>query len=240
MIHRRAARLVAAVVLLAAAGCSTAQRSTPGPSATVTATPSRTPSTSSAQVVIEQADIGILAVRDLAATIADGHDDDAWALLGPRTREAVGSPDDLGTLGLALAPLVGERAPFDDVIVSATADRATSLVVLGDGDTPDPIAASVTTGGDRTTIELSPPAPSRVRFTVRDRRRIEITTPPAADVELVVDGFHFHPSLATDDTPATMTIPYPLSPRRHLLGAWYRTVDGAVGVGTSVVAADDG
>lgn len=235
MSNHRGVRLLTAVVLLIVSACSDAQDVAHGP--TAAATERTTPSTSSAQVVVEEPDDGVLAIRDLSAAIADGDAATAWAMLGPRTRAAVGSQRDLPQLGAVLEPLVADRMPFDDVIVDRTPREQINLVVLGDRDTPRPVAGSVTTTGGRVVVELSPPAPSDVTFDVADRKRISIATPPSADVELVVDGFHFHPSQASEGRPAVMTLPYPMSASAHVLGAWYRTADGTTGIGTTTVAA---
>jgi hypothetical protein len=233
----RLASLVAVLALLMTTACAGAQQATPAPVETVTAR--RTPSTSSAQVTIEESDAGIEAVRDLRTAIADGDTAAAWSLLGPRTRGAVGSRSGLPDLGAALAPLVRDRtATFDDVIVAQTSRDRTHLVVLDHADTAKPVVGAVTITGGRRVIELSPPTPSDVEFTVTDRQRIEIATPLARNVELVVDGFHFHPTVGTGGDPSVMTIPYPLSNRSHVLGAWYRTDGGVTGLGSTVVPAE--
>jgi hypothetical protein len=97
------------------------------------------------------------------------------------------------------------------------------------------VVAEVIRRDDRATAELSPPVPSQVEITVRRRQRIEIVTPPAQDVELLVDGFHFHPSVGTDGRPAVINIPYPLSRRSHVLGVWYRADQGETGIGVTTV-----
>lgn len=227
---------------LTAQACSTTDQAAPAPSVPVaaTATDRPTPSTSSAQVTIETPDAGISTVRALAQAIEDDDRAAAWVLLGPRTRRAVGSPDGLGDLGQRLIPLAAEDTPFDDVIVAQTPDSATHLVVLGDATTARPMAVEVVRRGDDATAELSPPVPSRARITVARRQRITITTPRARDVELVVDGFHFHPTVAGHGRSAVMTIPYPLSERAHVLGAWYRGGGGSGVTATVVDTSRDG
>ena len=237
LIPRALAPLLALV--LTASACSTADQVSPAPTAPATSasadgTGRPTPSTSSAQVTIETSDVGIATVRALARAIADDDRDDAWRLLGPQTRKVVGSPDGLAGLGAQLGPLTTEDAPFDDVIVAQTPDRATHLVVLGDAETPTLVAAEVVRRGDDATAELSPPVPSRMHIDVARRQRITVTAPAARDVELTVDGFHFHPAVAEDGRSAVMDIPYPLSERAHVLGAWYRG-DGDSGVTATVV-----
>jgi len=228
------------VLVLTASACSTAEQVAPAPtttpaaSASADATGRPTPSTSSAQVTIETSDVGIATVRALARAIAGGDRDAAWSLLGPRTREAVGSPDELAALGALLGPLTTGDAPFDDVIVAQTPDSATHLVVLGDAETPALVAAEVVRRGDDATAELSPPVPSRMHIDVARRRRITVTAPTVRDVELTVDGFHFHPRVHEGGRSAVMHIPYPLSERAHVLGAWY-SGDGDSGVMATVV-----
>jgi hypothetical protein len=224
------------LLVLTVPACSTADEAAPPSTPTATAHPTDrpTPSTSSAQVTIETPDVGITTVRALAQAIASDDRDAAWSMLGPRTREAVGSPDGLADLGTLLTPLTAEDTPFDDVIVAQTPDSATHLVVLGDAETAEPMAVEVVRRGDDATVELSPPVPSQVRISVTRRRTITITTPRARDVELVVDGFHFHPTVADDGRSAVMHIPYPLSERAHVLGAWYRR-DGDSGVTATLV-----
>jgi hypothetical protein len=245
-IPRPAVRLL--IVALALSACSpatpepspTTQQPRPTTSATsapATSAPA-TPSTSSAQVTVEESDVGIESVRTLNEAIAQGDSDAALAMLGPQTQQAVGGGNGLQTLGDMLAPLVGEQpAPFDDVIVAQTPEQITHLVVLGDGDTPTPVAAEVVRNGDQVTVELSPPVPSHIDVSVSDRRRIEIATPPARDIEMVVDGFHFHPSVADDGRSAVMNLPYPLSRRNHMVGVWYGG-EAASGVGAATVAVD--
>ncbi|HSJ45990.1 MAG TPA: hypothetical protein VK923_15045 [Euzebyales bacterium] len=234
-------RTLTLVLVIAVTGlaCSTAERAAPAPTALATtttadATDRQTPSTSSAQVTIETPDVGITTVRALARAIATDDRDAAWALLGPRTRAAIGSHDGLADLDALLTPLTTEDTPFDDVIVAQTPDSATHLVVLGDAETQEPIAVEVVRCGDDATVELSPPVPSQMRISVARRRQITIITPKARDVELVVDGFHFHPTVADDGRSAVMHIPYPLSERNHVLGAWYRG-DGDRGVTATVI-----
>lgn len=212
---------------------------TASPSARATAAETSTPSTSWAQVTVEPSDVGIETVQAIHAALARGDADTAWQTLGPQTRAAVGGPDDLRALEDLLEPLVGESAPFDDVIVAQTPDEIIHLVVLGDGDTPEPVSAEVVRRDGRATAELSPPVPSQVEITVQRRQRITIATPAARDVELLVDGFHFHPSIGAGGDPSVMNIPYPLSTRQHVLGAWYRTDAGDTGIGVTTVDVRD-
>lgn len=242
LIPRRVALLVLAATL-AVSACTPADRVTTAanPSAAAaTAGPTGRPSpgTSSRQVTVETPDVGITAARTLADALDRDDRDAAWASLGPRTRAAIGGRDGLSDLGALLAPLTTADTPFDDVIVAQTPRTATHLVVLGDDETPAVAAAEVVRRGDDVTVEVTPPAPSRLRIDVARRRRITISTPRANDIELTVDGFHFHPRVAADGRSAAMDIPFPLSRRRHVLGAWFVGEDTS-GVAATVVDTSD-
>lgn len=235
------------VLVLLVVGCSSAQQAgtaptpTEPPAAAATgASERRTPSTSSAQVTIEPTDRGMTAVRDLFEALEQGDDEAAWTLLGPRTRDAVGRSD-VGELRDLLAPLLSdELAPFDDVIVAQTPDVATHLVVLGDRETAEPVAAEVVVDGADRTVEVSPPVRSKVGFDIERRRIVEVSTPAADQVELLVDGFHFRPLEGADGEPAVMNLPFPLTPRTHVFGAWYREGDGTTGVGAATIRVSEG
>lgn len=234
--------LLALLTVLSLAACSPARDTVATPTApdvgaaSAEASQDATPSTSSAQVTVEPSDKGIEAVRALHRAIRQGKARPAWAMLGPRTREAVGTRADLDRLDTVLAPLLDKQlAPFDDVIVAQTPAVSTHLVVLGDRDTPEPVAAEVVRSDDEATIELSPPTPSEIDFDIQRRQRIAISTPAADDVELTIDGFHFRPTVADDGGPAVMHIPFPLTPRTHVFGAWFHGDDGTSGVGAATV-----
>jgi hypothetical protein len=232
-------------VLLTAAltACSPAAEPSAAPSsAAPSPSPSavaRTPSTSSADVTVEPSDSGIEAVRAVFAAVTGDDPRAVLRLLGPKTRALVRTPDQLRGLRDQLAPLlVGDSPPFDDVIVSQTPTERVHFVVLGDRDSDTLTAAEVVVRGDRVQVELFPPAAANIAFDIDRRQRIQVTTPPAELVELLVDGFHFHPTESATG-PAIMNLPFPLTPRTHVLGAWYRAADGSTGARTQAISVAD-